>query len=112
MNAKVTTWWKNGREPVVRNMKETEVERYLANLPKDQLKGYIVDASPEGETNKRPRNDIAVGDPVRLEHSLGYGTVKAEEGPGPEDKITVLMLDGHELTGPRRRFVPLWTRDF
>jgi hypothetical protein len=53
VNAKVTTWWKNGRPPLVQNMPESDVARYLANLPKDQLKGYIVDASPEGVVPSR-----------------------------------------------------------
>lgn len=110
MNAKVTTWWKTGQEPVTRTMLESEVEAYLKNLPRENLKGYVVDAAPEPP--KRSRYDIHTGDPVRIQHTLSYGLVKSEEGPGPEDKITVQMNDGTELTGKRRLFLPMWTKKF
>ncbi|UDL16701.1 hypothetical protein SEA_ATUIN_8 [Arthrobacter phage Atuin] len=57
MNAKVTTWWKRGGDPVVKTMPESMVQKYLANLPQDLLKGYIVDAAPSEEN--RPRAPIA-----------------------------------------------------
>lgn len=111
MNAKVTTWWKNGTAPITREMRESEVENYLKNLPRDILKGYVVDAAPE-DTAKRSRYDIHTGDPVRIEHTLHYGLVKSEDGPGPEDRITVQMNDGNEVTAKRRLFVPMWTKKF
>lgn len=47
MNAKVTTWWKNSNDQKSTvEMPESMVADYLAGLPKDQIKGYVVDAAP------------------------------------------------------------------
>lgn len=52
MNAKVTTWWTKGNK-VEQTMPESDVQRYLNNLPKADLKGYIVDAAPLEEIQPR-----------------------------------------------------------
>lgn len=60
--------------------------------------------------NKRSRNDIHPGDAVRVEHSQQYGLCIAEEGPEPEDKITVRLKGGEEWSAVRRLFVPVIDR--
>lgn len=58
--------------------------------------------------NKRDRNDIHVGDRVRLEHTTKTGIVLSEEGPEPEDIIKVRMeFNGPPVSARRKRFVPV-----
>jgi hypothetical protein len=60
--------------------------------------------------NKRNRNDIHTGDRVRLEQTLAYGEVLAEDGPAPEDRILVKWDDGTTTNSKRRMFVPVVDR--
>jgi hypothetical protein len=64
----------------------------------------------EDTVNDRNRNDIHTGDRVRLEHTLAYGEVLAEDGPAPEDRITVKWDDGSTTHSKRRMFVPVVDR--
>lgn len=57
--------------------------------------------------NKRHRNDIHVGDTVRLEHTLSRGVVTGESGPGPRDILTVRLFNGPEISSFRDEFVPV-----
>jgi hypothetical protein len=54
MNAKVTTYWMFGKNPVVQEMPEDRVEAYLNNCRSSgTMKGYIVDAVPLDEIQPR-----------------------------------------------------------
>jgi hypothetical protein len=64
VNAKVTTWWKTGGQKATVDMPEHMVADYLAGLPKDELKGYIVDTVP---SDIKPRVPFEAGDEVVTE---------------------------------------------
>jgi hypothetical protein len=61
--------------------------------------------------NKRHRNDIHPGDIARFEHTLLLVEVLAEDGPEPEDRITVRWEDGTTTHSKRKMFVPWVDRE-
>lgn len=90
MNAKVTTWWVSGNR-VEQTMREEDVQRYLANLPKDDLKGYIVDAAPLDEIQPRAPLPFGAGDAV----ITGGGHPAVFIGPDPKyPDLYVVRLEG------------------
>lgn len=92
MNAKVTTWWMSGNR-VEQTMPESDVQRYLNNLPKADLKGYIVDAAPLEEI--QPRAPIfKTGDPV-IAGVSGRAVFIADDPKYPD--FYVVRLDGFRM---------------
>lgn len=76
MNAKVTTYWMFGKK-IEQAMPETQVEKYLTNCRgTGTLKGYVVDAVPEGV--EPPVQTFQNGDKVYVAGAVAYAV-----GPNP-----------------------------